>query len=64
MKQTHIIIKELILQNGQKQNIVLLNNAEEIWEFKDFEEAERIAQAFEKNSDSGWKYKVRTINSI
>lgn len=64
MKHTHIIIKELILQNGQKQNIVLLNNAEEIWEFKDFEEAERIAKAFEMNSDSGWKYKVRTINSI
>jgi hypothetical protein len=64
MKQTHIIIKELILQNGQKQNIVLLNNAEEIWEFKDFEEAERIAQAFEKNSDSGWKYKVKSIKSI
>jgi hypothetical protein len=64
MKQTHIIIKELILQNGQKQNIVLLNNAEEIWEFKDFEEAEKIAKAFEKNSDSGWKYKVKSINSL
>jgi hypothetical protein len=61
MKQSHIIIKEL--QNGRKQSIVLLN-IEEIWEFEDFEEAERIAKAFEINSDSGWKYKVKSIKSI
>ena len=61
MKQSHIIIKEL--QNGRKQGIVLLN-IEEIWEFEDFEEAERIAKSFEINSDSGWKYKVKSIKSI
>ena len=61
MKQSHIIIKEL--QNGRKQGIVLLN-IEEIWEFEDFEEAERISKAFEINSDSGWKYKVKSIKSI
>jgi hypothetical protein len=31
---------------------------------EDFEEAERIAKAFEINSDSGWKYKVKSIKSI
>jgi len=61
MKQSYIIIKEF--QNGRKQSIVLLN-IEEIWEFEDFEEAERIAKAFEINSDSGWKYKVKSIKSI
>lgn len=60
-KETYIIIKELILNNGQKQNIILLTNAEEIWEFNNKEEAERIAQNLEVNSDSGWKYKVKTI---
>lgn len=60
-KETYIIIKELILSNGQKQNIILLTNAEEIWEFNNKEEAERIAQNLEVNSDSGWKYKVKTI---
>ena len=63
MKKTYIIIKELILPNGQKQSIVILNGAEDIWEFHDENEAERIAMIFQKNSDSGWKYRVKTINN-
>ena len=60
-KETYIIIKEMILSNGQKQNIILLTNAEEVWEFNDKEEATKIAQTLEKNSDSGWKYTVKAI---
>jgi hypothetical protein len=60
-KTTFIIIKEIILPNNRKQSIVLLNGAEDVWEFQDEEEANRIALAFEKNSDSGWKYKVKEI---
>ena len=60
-KETYIIIKEMILTNGQKQNIILLTNAEEVWEFNDKEEATKISQTLEKNSDSGWRYIVKAI---
>jgi len=56
-----IIIKELILPNGQKQPAVIMTNQDEIWEFTNFDEADNIAKTLEKNSDSGWKYKVKTI---
>lgn len=56
-----IIIKELILPNGQKQPAVFMTNQDEIWEFTSFEEADNIAKTLEKNSDSGWKYKVKII---
>jgi len=59
--RTYVIIKELFLENGQKQNTILVNLDDEIWEFNDKSEAVGIAKAFEKNSDSGWKYQVKEI---
>lgn len=56
-----VIVKEMKLKNGRKQSIILLDNAEEIWEFKSFDKANEMAQIFEKNSDSGWKYKARKV---
>jgi len=61
--ESWIIVKEIELENKRKQSILILDNAEEIWEFKDFESANRMAQIFEKNSDSGWKYYPRKVGS-
>ena len=55
------IIKELKLENGNVQHVILLDGGAEVLEFSTWEEADRIATLFETNSDSGYKYRVRKI---
>ena len=61
MKESYIIIKNVKNTNGVIVPIILLDGLSEVMEFSDYEEANRIAQLFEINSDSGWKYTVRKI---
>lgn len=60
-KEAYCIVKELTLANGRTQNVILVDSGSEIMEFDDKKEAERIAEIFETNSDSGYKYTVKTI---
>lgn len=61
MERGFCIIKELVLPNGKTQNVILLDGGAEVLEFQTWEEAEHIANLFETNSDSGYKYRVRKI---
>ncbi len=61
MKESYVIIKNIKNTNGVTVPIILLDGLSEVMEFSDYEEANRIAQLFEINSDSGWKYTVRKI---
>jgi hypothetical protein len=61
MKESYVIIKNVKNTNGVTVPIILLDGLSEVMEFSDYEEANRIAQLFEINSDSGWKYTVRKI---
>lgn len=61
MKESYIIIKNVKNANGVTVPIILLDGLSEVMEFSDYEEANRTAQLFEINSDSGWKYTVRKI---
>lgn len=58
----YCIIKELVLPNGKKQNVIILDGGTEVLEFNSREKADYFAKVFETNSDSGYKYTVRKIN--
>jgi len=62
MKESYVIIKNLKNTNGVTVPIILLDGLSEVMEFSDYEEANKMAQLFEINSDSGWKYTVRKVH--
>lgn len=59
--EKYYIIKELLLPNGNIQNVILLDGGSEVLEFDDYDKAYYMARLFERNSDSGYKYTVRKI---
>jgi hypothetical protein len=62
MKQNiYCIIKELILPNNMKQTVILVDSISEIIEFDNKDEAQNLADIFESNSDSGYKYYIKKI---
>lgn len=61
MENKYCIIKELILENGAKQNVILVDSLSEIIEFDTYEEANKVAKIFEKNSDLKLRYIVKKI---
>jgi len=62
MKESYIIIKKVENNRGVTVPIVMLNGLSEVMEFGNYEEANKMAQLFEVNSDSGWKYTIRRIS--
>jgi len=60
-KASYMVYKEYINSKGVMLPIMLVNNVSEIMEFNSKAEATEIAQMFESNSDSGWKYKVKKV---
>ena len=61
--ETYCIVKELVLDNGRVQNVVLVDSGSEVMEFKSKEEADDLAKVFENNSDKGFKYKSKKIGA-
>jgi len=57
----YCIIKELILPNNRKQNVILVDSLSEIIEFDNKDEAQNLADIFQSNSDSGYKYYIKKI---
>jgi len=61
-KNMYVIIKHVKINDNRKRlPVVLLNSDTEIWEFESMEEATRMKEIFETNSDSGHKYEVKKI---
>jgi hypothetical protein len=60
MEQKYIIIKKITKQNGVVIPVILLDG-EEVMEFNSLEEAERVKNLFQINSDSGHIYEVKKI---
>ena len=58
MSELYHIHKKLILENGIKQNVVLIDSQSEVLEYTSKEEAINVAEIFEANSEKGWKYKA------
>lgn len=61
-KESFCIIKEMIIKH-RKHNVILLNDEITIMEFETHQEAQKVANIFELNSDKGWKYTVKEIGS-
>ena len=49
---------------GKKTCVLMLDGLSEILEIKELGEALKIAKMFNQNTDSGWKYEVKTGGKI
>jgi hypothetical protein len=56
-----VIVKHVKTQSTKYLPVILLNSQNEIWEFDTIEEAEKMKEIFQLNSDSGHKYEVKKI---
>jgi hypothetical protein len=62
MKKTmYVIIKHIKTGNKKRVPVILLNSESEILEFDTLENAEKMRDIFELNSDSGHSYEVKKI---
>lgn len=57
----YVIIKQIWNSKGVIVNVILINAQSEIWEFDTYEEADKMREIFQSNSDSGYKYEVKKI---
>lgn len=58
----YVIVKHVKMNDNKKKiPVILLNTNTEIWEFESLEEATKMKEIFETNSDSGHKYEVKKI---
>ena len=58
----YVIVKHV--KNGDNKKrlpVILLNSETEVWEFATSEEAEKMKDIFQTNSDSGHIYEVKKI---
>jgi len=60
----YVIVKHVkmnLSSMSRKVPVILLNSDTEVWEFETREEAEKMKEIFQTNSDSGHKYEVKKI---
>ena len=56
----YIILKHMCI-NNVKLPVIMLDTNDEVWEFKDKEEAEHIANVLSQNSTTGKEYEVKKV---
>lgn len=56
-----VIVKFIKNLNGVELPVIILNCQNEIWEFESEDEANKMREIFELNSDSGHKYTIKKI---
>ena len=56
-----VIVKIIKNERGIEIPIIIIDTQDEVLEFETYEEAEKMKDIMEKNSDSGYKYKVKKI---
>jgi hypothetical protein len=56
-----VIVKIIKNDRGIEIPIIIIDTQDEVLEFETYEEAEKMRDIMEKNSDSGYKYKVKKI---
>jgi hypothetical protein len=56
-----VIVKFIKNSRGVEMPVIIIDTHNEVLEFESFEEAEKMRDIMEKNSDSGYKYKVKKI---
>jgi hypothetical protein len=56
-----VILKFIKNNRGVEMPVIIIDTHNEVLEFDTFEEADKMRDIMEKNSDSGYKYEVRKI---
>lgn len=56
-----VILKYIKNNKGVEMPVIIIDTHNEVLEFDTYEEAEKIRDIMEKNSDSGYKYEVKKI---
>lgn len=56
-----VIIKKIKNLNGTELPVILVNSISEILEFDSLEEAEKLRNVLQANTDSGHTYEIRKI---
>jgi len=57
----YVILKHIKNKTNKVLPVILVDNQSEILEFNSLDEAEKMRDVFQKNSDSGYKYEVKKI---
>ena len=57
----YCIVKIVKTVDGKELPVIMLDSQDEVWEFEAYEDAKRIANILEKNSDSGYTYTVKKV---
>lgn len=57
----YVIVKYIKNKNNKELPVILIDNQSEILEFSSIDEAEKMKEIFQKNSDSGYKYEVKKL---
>jgi archaellum biogenesis ATPase FlaH len=57
----YVILKFIKNNKGVEMPVIIIDTHNEVLEFDTFEEADKMRDIMEKNSDSGYKYEVRKI---
>jgi hypothetical protein len=55
------IILKYVHTNGNKLPVIMLDINDEVWEFKEKEQAEHIATILAQNSTTGKEYEVKKV---
>jgi hypothetical protein len=56
-----VIVKFIKNSRGVEMPVIIIDTHNEVLEFESFEEAEKMRDIMEKNSDSGHRYVVKKI---
>jgi hypothetical protein len=56
-----VIVKFIKNNKGVEMPVIIIDTHNEVLEFESFEEAEKMRDIMEKNSDSGHRYVVKKI---
>ena len=62
--ETSYQIKKIMNMNGKNLHVILLNAQGEVFETDHIEEATKLCELLNSNTDSGWRYEIITINNI
>lgn len=56
-----VIVKFIKNNRGVEMPVIIIDTHNEVLEFETYEEAEKLRNLMEANSDSGYKYEVKKI---
>jgi len=56
-----VIVKFIKNNRGVEMTVIIIDTHNEVLEFETYDEAEKLRNLMETNSDSGYKYEVKKI---